>query len=163
MIQGDRDRGHGFSMKTSQLAGIISCMEMAALYGTYERQLQMPQVEELKKDLDLDETTRVDKLMETYRSAEGHAGLQFVATPFMLHNLPDDLVGECQQTLYILSLGASVHKSPRATEFVQGFYVGQCKKIADELEIGPSALTLGHLGEAILSGKFDLAPELPNE
>ena len=39
-------------MKTSQLAGIISCMEMAALYGTYERQLQMPQVEELKKDLE---------------------------------------------------------------------------------------------------------------
>jgi len=164
MIQKEKDTGKGYTPEAHKAAAIMTIMEMGALLGTYEKSLQTPQIEELREILDAPEKkARFEKLMTTFKNAQGHGVLKLITEPFMYNGLPENIVGECQQTLFILSVGATVHESSRATRFVQGHFLGQCSKIADELGKDPSDLNLGDLGEAILSGKFDPAPELPEE
>lgn len=145
---------------SGKVAAIFSVMEMAAVYETYDQQLRMPQVGELKEVLTEEEVTRTERLMETYERVCGSAMLQLVSGPMVMFQYPEVQVGECSQTLYLLHIGATVHRGSDVRDAVQTSYLEQCADLAQELGKDPSELTFPDLGHGILTGSFNPRPEL---
>lgn len=147
--------------RTADVARVINCLQQAVIYGNYDRQLKMPQINDLKQKLNGEELSRFEKMMELYQKANGQADLQLVASNINESIYPGDLVGELTQTLYILTIGASADKELETRKPIRVAFLGQCAVLAADLGKESSRLTIDDLGWGILTGSFNPKPDLP--